>query len=103
MKSPQQIHREGMVEEIKNDFDSFRIVLTSVITHDTQREECLKELDSLKNTCLKALQPQQSQQVRVVGEIVKDLEKRQFEEPYCLGINYALGRIEAITNKQHHA
>lgn len=33
----------------------------------------------------------------LIAEIEKDLQKRQFEEPYTAGINYCLGRLTTLT------
>lgn len=33
----------------------------------------------------------------MIDRIIKELQKKQFEEPYSAGINYALGIIEALT------
>lgn len=42
------------LEEVENDFDSFRIVLENIIPHDTYREKALGELEQLRVTITQA-------------------------------------------------
>lgn len=64
------------VEEINDDFDSFRIVLTSVITHDTHRKKCLKELGALRNATL-------TSHLSLIDTLVKELEGKNGEDCHC--------------------
>ena len=83
MKTP-----ERSVEEIVEEFKHLKV---------PENREDIKNWKKMDNWLTQTLQTERQRCDEMVERIIKELEERQFEAPYTEGINYAIGRIEALT------